>query len=179
MSKIGNSPIPLDQTKVTLDGQKVLVSGPKGSQTIEIPKVLSASVEENKLIVKRNAETKTVKAMHGLFRSLIANAVHGVAKGWEKKLEVVGTGFGVSVKGGEAVFKVGFSHQVVFPKIEGLTYVADSVTMLTISGVDKQLVGEAAHRVRSIRPPDAYKGKGIRYLGEVVKLKPGKKVKTA
>lgn len=179
MSKIGNQPIPLENVKMTQTGDILSFTGPKGTNTVEIPHILKAKVENNVLTITRSGESVKAKSLHGLFRALIANAIIGVTKEWEKKLEVVGTGFGVSLKAGDAVFKVGFSHQVTFPKKKGLTYSIEGQSILTISGIDKQQVGEAAHLVRAIRPPDAYKGKGIRYLGEVVKLKAGKKAKTA
>lgn len=181
MSKIGNKPVVVSGTTVTYDKKKsqVTVKGPKGELHVDLPKVISVEITPTEVIVKRANETGDVKALHGLFRSLIANAVVGVTKGWEKKVEVVGTGFGVSLKGGDAIFKVGYSHMVTFHKREGLTYTIDGSTILIISGADKQLVGQAAFLARKIKPPDPYKGKGVRYLGEVVKLKPGKKAKTA
>ncbi|MEI6326940.1 MAG: 50S ribosomal protein L6 [Candidatus Roizmanbacteria bacterium] len=179
MSKIGNQPVSLEGVKMTQTGNILSFTGPKGTLSVEMPHILKANVENNILTISRSGDSVKSKSLHGLFRALIANAVKGVVKEWEKRLEVVGTGFGVSLKSGDAIFKVGFSHQVTFPKKAGLTYVIEGQSILTISGIDKQLVGEAAHLVRSIRPPDAYKGKGIRYLGEVVKLKAGKKAKTA
>ncbi|MBP6993800.1 50S ribosomal protein L6 [Candidatus Woesebacteria bacterium] len=180
MSKIGQKTITIEQgVTVQVDGKVVTVKGPKGVLSVELPRILSIQNENNVLTISRNNETKRAKSFHGTFRSLIANAVHGVTRGWEKRIEVVGTGFGVTIKNGDAVFKVGYSHQVVFPKVEGLTYAVDGPTILVISGIDKQRVGEIAYLARIIKRPDPYKGKGVRYVGEVIKLRPGKKTKTA
>lgn len=180
MSKVGLKSIPVEQgVTVQIDGSIVKVQGPKGALTIELPRSLSVEQENNTITVKRANESKNTRSLHGTFRSLIANAMHGVSKGWEKRIEVVGTGFGVSIKNGDAHFKVGYSHQVIFPKVEGITYVVEGSTILVISGVDKQRVGEVAYLARIIKKPDPYKGKGVRYVGEVIKLRPGKKTKTA
>jgi large subunit ribosomal protein L6 len=180
MSKVGQKSIPVEQgASIAIDEKVVKVTGPKGTLTVVLPNVLKAQIESNILKVIRKNETKDTRSLHGTFRSLIANAVHGVTKGWEKRIEVVGTGFGVTIKNGDAVFKVGYSHQVVFPKVEGLSYAVDGPTILVISGIDKQKVGEVAYLARIIKKPDPYKGKGVRYVGEVIKLRPGKKTKTA
>ena len=180
MSKIGQNPITVEAgVIIEIDDKVVKVTGPKGTHTIVLPHVISAKLDSNILTVSRSGDSKQNKSLHGTFRNLIANAIYGVTKGWEKKVEVVGTGFGVTVKNDEAVFKVGFSHQVKFAKVEGITFVVDGTNILIIRGVDKQLVGQTAHQIRMIKKPDPYKGKGIRYLGEVIKLKHGKKTKTA
>ncbi len=180
MSKVGHKSIPVEQgVTVQIDGNVVKVQGPKGVLTIELPQSLSVSHENNTVTVKRANEAKNTISLHGTFRSLIANAIQGVSKGWEKRIEVVGTGFGVSIKNGDAHFKVGYSHQVVFPKVEGINFVVEGSTVLVISGIDKQRVGEIAYLARIIKKPDPYKGKGVRYVGEVIKLRPGKKTKTA
>jgi large subunit ribosomal protein L6 len=180
MSKVGQKPIEIaSSASVTVDGGCVTVKGPKGELQVQLPEGINANVNGTWVLVTRDNDSSQKKALHGLYRSLIANALIGVTQGWEKRLEVVGTGYGVSMKGEDAVLKVGFSHQVVFPKVQGVTYSVDGSNVLVITGVDRQLVGEVAHRARNIKPPDAYKGKGIRYLGEPVKLKAGKKAKTA
>lgn len=180
MSKVGNTSISVEkEVSIQVDGQVVNVTGPKGSLTVELPYVLSAQLDNGVLTVSRKNEAKNTKSLHGTFRSLVANAIHGVTKGWEKRIEVVGTGFGVTIKSGDAHFKVGYSHQVVFPKVPGITYAVDGQTILIISGIDKQKVGEVAYLARIIKKPDPYKGKGVRYQGEVIKLRPGKKTKTA
>lgn len=180
MSKVGQKSIPIEQgVSIDIEHQIVRVTGPKGTLNVELPNVLKAQIENNILNVTRKNETKDTRSLHGTFRSLIANAVRGVTKGWEKRIEVVGTGFGVTIKNGDAVFKVGYSHQVIFPKVEGVSYTVDGPTILVISGIDKQKVGEIAYLARIIKKPDPYKGKGVRYVGEVIKLRPGKKTKTA
>ena len=180
MSKVGFKPIPVEQgVTIQLDESVVTVQGPKGMLKIALPRFVSVKVENNTVIVNRANESKDARSLHGTFRSLISNAVQGVSKGWERRVEVVGTGFGVSIKNGDAHFKVGYSHQVIFPKVDGIQYAVEGSTILIISGVDKQRVGEIAYLARSIKRPDPYKGKGVRYVGEVIKLRPGKKTKTA
>lgn len=179
MSKIGYKPIPVDSgVTVTVEGQDVKVMGPKGTISLTLPDKIRLELKENTLFLTREGELKQIKSLHGTYRSHLANAMLGVTKGWEKRLEVVGTGFGVSIKEGNAVFKVGYSHQVTFNKVDGLQFTTEGQATMIISGIDKQLVGEIAHKVREIKKPDAYKGKGIRYVGEVIKLKAGKKTKT-
>lgn len=180
MSKVGYNPITIDAgVTVTVEGSTVNVKGSKGSLTIILPGKIQARVENSEVKISRDGETKQIKSLHGTYRSLIANAVHGVNKGWEKRLEVVGTGFSVTMKNEDAHFKVGYSHPVVFEKVEGLQYAVDGQNILIISGVDRQLVGQTAYKARSIKKPDPYKGKGVRYAGEVIKLKAGKKTKAA
>lgn len=180
MSKVGQNPITVvSGATVELQDKIVKVTGPKGTLIVELPHVITAKLDNGKVIMERKNDTKQTKSLHGTFRSLINNAVLGVTTGWEKRLEVTGTGFGVVVKNGEAVFKVGYSHPVVFKKVDGVTYSADGTTILIISGSDRQLVGQVAHLARLIKKPDPYKGKGVRYVGEVIKLKVGKKTKAA
>ncbi|MFO0703298.1 MAG: 50S ribosomal protein L6 [Patescibacteria group bacterium] len=180
MSKIGKLPVEITQgANVTLVDREVKVKGPKGELTVAIPKGIKVNIADNKVNVERENDSILSKSFHGTVRTLIANAVHGVTKGWEKRVEVVGTGYGVSIKNGEAVLKVGYSHLVTVPKRDGVTYSVDGQTILVISSANKELIGQIAHQVRSIKPPDPYKGKGIRYAGEHIKLKPGKKAKTA
>lgn len=180
MSKIGKTPITiLSGAKVEIQDSLVCVTGPKGLINVAIPRKISIEVKDGQVIVTRDGESISAKSLHGTVRTLIANAIYGVTTGWEKKVEVVGTGYGVSIKNGDAVLKVGYSHLVTIPKQEGITYVAEGSTILVIQGPDKEKVGQIAHEVRCIKPPDPYKGKGIRYVGEIIKLKPGKKAKTA
>ncbi len=178
MSKIGESPIKVESgIQVTLEPDVVLVKGPLGELSIEIPKGIIVKQDGDILHIERLAESKKVRSLHGLIRSLIANAVKGVTKAWEKNLEVHGTGYKVRMQGKDLVFDVGYSHSVTFSAVAGLTYTADK-NKVTISGVDKQYVGEIANKIKAIRKPDPYKGKGIRYEGEVLHLKPGKKAAT-
>lgn len=180
MSKIGEKSITIP-AGVTIDIQKekITVKGKNGQMDFQLPQGITVSQSENGLSVKREREGKKIKSMHGLYRSLIANAVQGVENVWEKKLELVGTGYNVKMQGEDLVFKVGYSHLVVFKKIDGISFKVDGNNKLTVVGFDKYLVGEIAHKIRSIKKPDVYKGKGIKYEGEVLQIKPGKKAKTA
>ncbi|MFH1827276.1 MAG: 50S ribosomal protein L6 [bacterium] len=179
MSKVGNEPIIITEgVKVDLTDRIIKVSGAEGNFEIRFPKVLTIEIKDNNIIVTRKKEYKKAKSLHGLFRTLIQNAVIGVVKPWEKKLEVSGTGFGVKAIGEDLEIKVGFSHPVIFNKIDGVKYRVEGNKKIVISGSNKQLVGEVANKIKSIKKPDAYKGKGIKYEGEVQKLKPGKKAKT-
>ncbi|OGK51332.1 50S ribosomal protein L6 [Candidatus Roizmanbacteria bacterium RIFCSPLOWO2_01_FULL_41_22] len=181
MSKIGQKPVQvLNTVQIAVSGESVHFKGAKGEMTLTFPqKVLEIKQEEGVFLVKRKGNNAKDKALHGLYRSLFANAIFGVEKGWEKRLDVVGTGFTVKLQGQDVVFKLGFSHPVVFKQVAGVQYRVEGTNKVVISGVDKQLVGQVAHQIKMIRRPDVYKGKGIRYEGEVIKLKPGKKAKTA
>lgn len=179
MSKIGEAPVKVqDNVQVSIEGEIVTVKGPHGELTVTIPHGIDVKLEDATINVTRQRDTKKVRALHGLVRSLISNAVKGVVEPWEKHLEVVGTGYKVKAQGKNLVFDVGYSHSVQFDEVPGLTYKIDKNEVI-VQGADKQLVGEIAHKIRSIRKPDAYKGKGVRYVGEVLYLKPGKKAKTA
>lgn len=179
MSKIGQKAIPVPKSVQTeIQGNTVTVKGSKGQLTVDLPSTISVSKDLDNLVVTRSKETNDVKAFHGLFRSLIANAITGVEQPWIKRLEVVGTGYNVKMQGQDLLFKIGYSHQVVFKKVEGITYQVDGNTKVIVSGIDKQLVGQVAFQIKTLKKPDPYKGKGIRYEGEVVRIKPGKKAKT-
>ena len=178
MSKIGEKPVAItDDVTAEVAESKVVVKGPHGEMTIDVPKGIKVKKEEGKVIVERVSNARKVRALHGLIRSMIQNAVVGVVKPWEKHLEVVGTGYKVKLQGKDLVFDVGYSHSVKFEEREGISYAVNK-NKITVSGVDKQYVGETANMIRSIRKPDAYKGKGVRYEGEVMHLKPGKKAAT-
>ena len=178
MSKIGEKPI-IVSTAVNLkiEDNKVIVKGPQGEMSFVVPKELTLIRKENNLIFKRKNNEKKIRSIHGLYRQIISNAVSGVEKSWEKKLEVVGTGFTVKLQGEDLVFKVGYSHPVVFKKQPGIKYQVEGNNNVTVAGHDKQLVGQVAYQIKMIKKPDVYKGKGIRYLGEKLRIKPGKKVK--
>lgn len=179
MSKIGQKAIPVSgSVQLTIQDNAILVKGPKGEMKVVFPGNISVVKENDTLIVKRDGNSTKSKADHGLFRSLIANAVSGVENLWTKNLEVVGTGFNVKLQGQDLIFKIGYSHPVIFKKIEGITYQVDGNNKCIVSGIDKQLVGQTAFQIKLLRKPDVYKGKGIRYEGEVVRIKPGKKAKT-
>lgn len=179
MSRIGEKPLHINSNvQIAISEGNVHVKGPKGEMNVHIPAEIIVEKSDDTLKVSRKLDTKKVRALHGLIRNLIANAVKGVETPWEKVLEVVGTGFRVKKQGNGLVFDVGYSHSVPFEEVEHITFTVDG-QKVTVSGVDKQKVGEVAHKIRVIRKPDAYKGKGIRYEGEVLHLKPGKKAKVA
>ena len=178
MSKIGSKPIIIPEAvTVNIDDQTVFVKGKEGELKIEVPKVIKIVRQGNQLVVTTSTDHKKSRSLHGLYRQLIANAVTGVEKPWTKKLEVVGTGYNVKPQGEDVVFKLGYSHPVVFKKIPGIKFITEDNNKLTVIGVDKQLVGEIASKIKTIKKPDSYKGKGIRYVGEKIRLKPSKKVK--
>lgn len=179
MSKIGQKPISIPSS-VTVDvaGNAVSVKGKEGELKFELPSGITAAKEESNLVVKRASDAKKIKSMHGLWRSLLANAVAGVETPWERKLEVSGTGFNVKLQGEDLVFKVGYSHPVVFKKVDKVKYAVEGTNKVTLKSIDKQLVGEIAYKVKMIKKPDVYKGKGIKYAGERLRIKPGKKAKT-
>ncbi len=164
---------------MTVSEQTVSSSGPKGSLTMKVRPEIKVTVEGTHILVERVAETPKAKALHGLTRTLVENLVMGVDKGWNKGLELVGVGYRASLEGTTLVLNVGFSHQVKFPAPEGITFELIENNRINVRGIDKQLVGETAAQVRRIRPPEPYKGKGIRYIGEVVRKKAGKAAKAA
>ena len=177
MSRVGKQPIVLPDTVFfEKRGSLVVIKGPKGELTVQLPKGIDVVNKENKLIVSR--KSGATSALFGLARTLVNNAVVGATAGFTKTLEIRGTGFKAAVQGATLVLHVGFSHTITFPTPSGIAFEVKA-SKIVISGIDKQLVGETAAQVRRIKEPDHYKGKGIRYDGEVVKLKPGKAAKTA
>ena len=180
MSKIGEKIIEVPATvTLTIDKNKINVKGSLGELNFILPNKLSFEKNNNQLSIKRANDEKKVKSIHGLYRQLIYNAIVGVEKPWEKRLEIVGTGFNVKLQGEDLVFKVGYSHSVIFKKVEKIKYQVIGTNKVVISGIDKQFVGEIAYQIKIIKKPDAYKGKGIRYEGEKLRIKPGKKAKAA
>jgi large subunit ribosomal protein L6 len=174
MSRIGKLPIPLaKEIKVTIDGTRVLVEGPKGKLDHALPRGITAAVEDQRLIVRRSDDSKDQRSLHGLARALLANAVQGVSQGFTKQLEIHGVGFSAQVTGRDAQFKLGYSHPVVYPLPEGIELKVQR-NVLTVSGFDRQRVGQVAAEIRALRPPDVYKQKGIRYAGERLRKKAGK-----
>ncbi|MFD1859639.1 50S ribosomal protein L6 [Aeromicrobium camelliae] len=177
MSRIGKLPVPVPSgVDVTIEGQTVTVKGPKGelSHTVSEP-ITVTKAEDGSLAVERPNDERRSKALHGLSRTLINNMVIGVTQGYEKKLEIVGVGYRVLSKGpAEIELNLGFSHPVPFTAPEGITFTVESPTKLTVTGIDKQVVGEVAANIRKIRKPEPYKGKGVRYAGEQVRRKVGK-----
>jgi large subunit ribosomal protein L6 len=175
MSRIGKKPIPLPTTvKYTVQGNTVLVEGPKGKLTAMLPTGIKLEKQDGNLVAVR--EKEELAALHGLTRALVSNAVEGVTKGWTKELDIVGIGYRAELKGkGIVVFTLGFSHPIEFPLPTGIEVAIDpKQTHLTISGIDRQKVGQVAADMRSLRKPDPYKNKGVRYMGERLKKKVGK-----
>jgi large subunit ribosomal protein L6 len=159
---------------VTIDGQAVSVKGPKGTLSLTVAEPITVVREDAELRVSRPNDDGPVRALHGLSRTLIANMVTGVTTGFSKTLEIVGVGYRVAAKGRDLEFSLGFSHPVVVTPPEGITFAVETPTRFSVSGIDKQLVGETAANIRKIRKPEPYKGKGVRYAGEVVRRKVGK-----
>ncbi|MDO5644390.1 MAG: 50S ribosomal protein L6 [Dermabacter sp.] len=177
MSRIGRLPVsvPASVTGVTIDGQRVQVAGPKGELQYLVPAPLSVErSEDGTIVVNRPNDERESKALHGLARTLISNMVQGVTEGFEKKLEIVGTGYRVVAKGTDLEFALGFSHPVVVKAPMGITFTVETPTKFSVSGIDKQQVGEVAANIRKLRKPEPYKGKGVRYAGENVLRKAGK-----
>ncbi len=176
MSRIGKLPITVPSgVDVTIDGRTVIVKGPKGtlSHTVIEPITIERD-DAGAVIVKRPDEERRSKAYHGLSRTLVHNLFVGVTAGYEKKLEIHGVGYRVVLKGNTLEFALGFSHPVVIPAPEGITFAVESPTRFSVSGIDKQRVGEISAKIRKLRRPDPYKGKGVRYAGEVIRRKVGK-----
>ena len=175
MSRIGKIPVPVPAgVDVTISGALVTVKGPKGTLEHTVPAPLTVVQEDATLVVTRPNDERDSRALHGLTRTLLANIVTGVTQGYEKKLEIVGTGYRVAAKGNTLEFALGFSHPVVVTAPEGITFSVESPTKFTVAGISKQQVGEVAANIRKIRKPEPYKGKGVRYAGEVVRRKVGK-----
>ena len=173
MSRIGRKPIAVpDAVKVQLTPAAVEVQGPKGKLSIPVARGIRFEKKDGTLVVVRESDQQ--KALHGLMRALVANAVHGVTQGFKKELDIVGVGYRAEVKGKNVVFSLGYSHPVEFPMPEGIQIAVDKQTHITVSGADKRLVGQVAADIRGLRPPDPYKQKGIRITGERLKKKAGK-----
>jgi len=177
MSRIGKNPIPIPKgVQVSVADGVVQVNGPKGALKHPVPGRISVAVEGEKVVVKRGSDEPDVRALHGLVRALLANAISGVTAGFKRELDIVGVGFKAELKNPrEVVLSLGFSHPVVYKAPEGVAISYDAkANRLTIEGIDKQKVGQVAAEIRGVRPPDAYKGKGVKYADEVLKLKAGK-----
>ena len=176
MSRIGKLPIPVPAgVDVAIDDRDVTVKGPKGtlSHTVAAP-IQIARADDGTLKVTRPDDERTSKALHGLTRSLVANMVTGVTQGYTKKLEIVGTGYRVIAKGSNLEFALGYSHSITIEPPNGVSFTVEAPTRFSVSGIDKQKVGEVAANLRKLRKPDPYKGKGVRYAGEQIKRKVGK-----
>lgn len=177
MSRIGKIPIALpDKVKVKVEGSGVIVEGPKGKLEYQIPEGVIVEQEDNNIVVTRSSDTRKHRSLHGTIRSVISNMVAGVSEGFVKELEVLGVGYRAAVKGKELDLQLGFSHEVRHPIPAGITVAVEENTKIRVEGIDKQAVGQFAAEVRSYRPPEPYKGKGVRYKGEYVRRKAGKSV---
>jgi len=178
MSRIGNKAVEIpDKVKVNIDDEgAVSVEGPKGKLQWKLPRDIRASVQDNRVAVVREAETRSVKALHGLSRSLVHNMVQGVSEGFTKQLEIEGVGFRAAVQGANLNLSLGFSHPIAFPIPKDIKITVTDNTKIRIEGVDKKLVGQVAADIRHFYPPEPYKGKGVRYAGEQIRRKEGKTV---
>ncbi len=178
MSRIGRSPISIPaNVKATQEASTITVEGPKGKLSLEIPSTLSISIADGHLKVEQAADAnhlKAVKALHGLYRALLANMVTGVTNGFSKELEVIGVGYRAQTQGKQLSLSVGFSHPVILPTPDGITIETPKPTSIIVKGIDRQLVGQVAANIRRVNPPEPYKGKGIRYVGELIRRKAGK-----
>ena len=176
MSRIGKKPVSIPQgVKVQIEGQLIRAEGPKGKLTQPVPPGFGATLENNVLHITREGDSRTARAIHGLTRSLVANMVNGVKDGFERKLEIVGIGYRAQVQGRNIQLALGYSHPVIFPMPEGVTAEIDKQVSITLRGPDKAVLGETAAKLRALRKPDPYKGKGIRYADEYIRRKVGKK----
>jgi large subunit ribosomal protein L6 len=175
MSRIGRLPIDIPAgVDVKVDGAAVTVKGPKGELALNVASPIEVKVEDNQVLVTRPDDERTSRSLHGLTRTLIANQIIGVTQGYSKGLEIVGTGYRVAQKGSSVEFALGFSHPVTVEPPAGITLTVEGNNKITVAGIDKQAVGETAANIRKIKKPEPYKGKGIRYAGEVVRRKAGK-----
>lgn len=175
MSRIGRLPITVPAgVELKIDGDIVTVKGAKGELTHTIASPITAALEENVVTVSRPNDERDSRSLHGLTRTLIENMIIGVTAGYEKKLEIHGTGYRVVLKGQSLEFALGFSHPVVLEAPEGITFAVEGNTKITVSGINKQQVGEISANIRKLRKPDPYKGKGVRYAGEIIRRKVGK-----
>ena len=175
MSRVGKMPIPIPAgVKINFEGTKFTAKGPKGELTIDVNPDVKFETKDEQIIVTVKSNSTAEKALHGLSRTLVNNAIIGVTEGYEKRLEIVGVGYRAELKQNRLKLLVGYSHPIVFAVPEGIQLEVSSPTNISVKGIDKQLVGQVAAKIRSLRPPEPYKGKGIRYEGEYVRKKAGK-----
>lgn len=175
MSRVGKQPISLpSEVKVTLSDGKIQVTGPKGTLERQLSRGVHVRVEDNQILVQRPDDSRQARAIHGLTRTLLSNMVLGVSQGFEKKLEIVGVGYRAERKGDGLLLTLGYSRPILYPLPPGIDVSVEKQVSLTVKGIDKELVGAVAAKIRSLRPPEPYKGKGIRYVGESVRRKVGK-----
>ena len=174
MSRIGKKPVPVGKAKVTVKDRHVTVEGPKGRLELDVPATITVTQQDGNLVVERPNDERQSKALHGLTRALLANMVEGVTNGYRKGLEIQGVGYKAEMRGKNLVLSVGYANQITVPIPQNVTVALEGTNKIAVTGADKQAVGQFAAQVRSVRKPEPYKGKGIRYEGEVVKIKPGK-----
>ncbi|MGL4339427.1 MAG: 50S ribosomal protein L6 [Rhodoglobus sp.] len=175
MSRIGRLPISVPAgVEVKIEGQAIAVKGPKGELKLTVKSPIQVTLDEGQLLVTRPDDERESRSLHGLTRTLIANQIIGVTDGYTKGLEVVGTGYRVAAKGNSVEFALGYSHSITVDPPAGISFTVEGNNKLTVSGIDKQAVGEVAANIRKLRQPEPYKGKGVRYAGEVVRRKAGK-----
>lgn len=175
MSRVGRKPIPIvSGVKVQITDHHVKVAGPKGELSAEVHPDIRVEVKDNQVLLTRSSDVKVQRSLHGLWRALIQNMINGVTTGYSKKLELVGVGYRAEMKGRKLQLLLGYSHPILFAPPEGIKIEAPAQTNITISGIDKQLVGQVAAKIRSFRLPEPYKGKGVKYEGEYIRRKAGK-----
>jgi large subunit ribosomal protein L6 len=175
MSRIGKKPVAIPKgVQVGVQGRAIEVKGPKGRLQMTVHDLCAVSVTDGSVVITRQGDHRTAKALHGLTRALVANMIRGVTEGFERKLEIVGIGYRAQLAGGNLTFSLGYSHPVIFALPAGVQAEVDKQTAITLRGIDKYVVGQTAARIRALRPPDSYKGKGIRYADETVRKKVGK-----
>lgn len=175
MSRIGKKPIEIPQgVEIKIEGQKVTAKGPLGEESVEVRPEIAVKIEDNHILLSKVGESRETDALYGLFRTLVANAVHGVKEGFEKKLEIQGVGYRAQMQGATLNMQLGYSHPVDIVPPQGITLSVEANTKITVKGSNKQTVGDVAAEIRSKRPPEVYKGKGIRYEGEHIRRKAGK-----
>lgn len=178
MSRIGNSPITIpNNVEISLEPGMIKVKGPKGELSQPVSDRIEIKLEDQQLTVHRRGNQPKVRALHGLTRMLIYNMIVGVTQGWQKKLEMVGTGYRAKLEGNNLVLSIGYSHPVKISAPDQIKFEVEGQNKITVSGIDKQLVGQVAADIRNVRPPEPYKGKGIRYQGEYIRRKAGKAAK--
>ena len=175
MSRIGKKPIDIPQgVEVKIDGQEVTVKGPLGQESVTVRSEIKVEVKDNQILLTKTVDTRVADALYGLSRTLVANAVHGVKEGFEKKLEIQGVGYRANMEGKNLNLALGYSHPVIVEPPAGITISVEANTKISVKGTNKQTVGDVAAFIRSKRPPEVYKGKGVRYEGEYVRRKAGK-----
>jgi large subunit ribosomal protein L6 len=175
MSRIGKKPIPIPKgVTVKVDGAVVDVKGPKGQMRQAVPPGIAVAIEDGEVVARPDSDARALGKFHGLARSLVANAVQGVSEGWKRELDIVGVGYRAELKGQQVHLALGYSHPVVFDVPPGIEVAIEKQTHITVTGVDRQLVGQVAANLRRLREPDPYQQKGVRYTGEVLKKKAGK-----